>query len=284
MTEWRYDMKLHVENASNDIVIFLAKARHHLMEAETPSMDAHQITQKDFNNTRDLAPRCAHNVLRWMYLARRFRPDMMWKMYILVRSATQWNQARGNILARLSCYIATQVVIAHLDCFKTHLSQETCSIPKSTSSEVCIWTTNMRPIFLDVQETNSNVSLQCRIRYNVAGRRFENGRHTTIAIVGLCCRKLVRIPTPGKRFRAQMASVIHCLIPLIVSWYGWPRFKQHSRELSPSQGSHFWGQRHTHSYVHWKSQSQFETCHEPTVMTWIGSLERISLDNTISFR
>ena len=75
----------------------------------------------------------------------------------------------------------------------------------------------MRPIFLDVQETSSRVSLQCRIRFHIAGRRFENGGHTTIAIVGLSFRKLVRIPTPGKRFRAQVASVIHCLIPFIVS-------------------------------------------------------------------
>ena len=46
-------MKLHVENASNDIANMLAKARHHFKQAETPCMDAHQITPEDFNNTRD---------------------------------------------------------------------------------------------------------------------------------------------------------------------------------------------------------------------------------------
>ena len=51
-----------------------------------------------------------------------------------------------------------------------------------------IWITNVCSHFLDVQEANSRVSQQCRIRNIFFGRLLENGRYTSIAIMGLCHR------------------------------------------------------------------------------------------------
>ena len=69
--------------------------------------------------------------------------------------------------------------------------------------------------FLDVQDANSRVSQQCRIRNDINGRRFETGRYTSIEIVGLCFSKLVRIRMLTETPRAQLASVFVFLILLI---------------------------------------------------------------------
>ena len=60
-----------------------------------------------------------------------------------------------------------------------------CKIPNQCQAEFMrILTTNMCSKFLDVQEANS--CLTAVPNQNFFGRRFENGRHTSITIAGLC--------------------------------------------------------------------------------------------------
>ena len=89
---------------------------------------------------------CAHIALNSLYLARSGRPD------VLARTVTKWNRSCGKRLARFISYIyhrntaqtvlvvvwETKTRTANQDCFRMHLSQETCRTQNPLQEELCL--------------------------------------------------------------------------------------------------------------------------------------------------
>ena len=81
---------------------WLAKTRQHLKLTETPCMDDRQVTPQCFNVAGELAPVCAQQVLKCLYLTRTGRTDLtVDRKNMLARSVTQKNTACGQRSARL---------------------------------------------------------------------------------------------------------------------------------------------------------------------------------------
>ena len=51
---------------------------------------------------------CAQIVFTYLYLARIGRPDLLWSLNILARTATKWNGARDQRLARMISYFISR--------------------------------------------------------------------------------------------------------------------------------------------------------------------------------
>ena len=74
-------------------------------------MDDHQLKKSDFEVVGELAHVCAQIVFTYLYLARIGRPDLLWSLNILARTATKWNGARDQRLARLISHFISRTTI-----------------------------------------------------------------------------------------------------------------------------------------------------------------------------
>ena len=81
-----------------------------------------------------------------------------------------------------------------------------------------IWIANMCSDFLGVQDADSRVSQQCRIRNMFSERQFENGRPTSNAKVGLWSSNSVVFLRQEETSRAEVVSIIHYLFPDMVDY------------------------------------------------------------------
>ena len=67
-------------------------------------MDDHQFKQEEHEPVGELSPVCSQIVLKCLYLARIWRPDILWSVNI-ARAVTKWTKACDKRLARLISYI-----------------------------------------------------------------------------------------------------------------------------------------------------------------------------------
>ena len=142
-------------------------------------------------------------------------------------------------------------------------------------SIVRIWIANMCSDFLGVQEANSRVSQQCRIRNMFSERQFENGRATSNAKVGLWSSNSVVFLRQEETSRAEVVSIIHYLFPEMVD-----HVPRNLPEGPFTSRLHFRGQQCRHSYDRKRTQSHCgRTRHEFSVLTWIGFVNGVPLDN-----
>ena len=150
---------------------------------------------------------------------------------MLARSVIKWNKACGKKLARWishfnqsknyrqNCSAGDKGTrFANLDYLRTLLSPEIARFQINFRRSVMRnWITNICSKFLDVQETNSRVSQQGRIRNHFSARGFEHGRYTSITIVGLCIGNIVGLRCKWKpnTSKSQTSFVISSLDHLI---------------------------------------------------------------------
>ena len=86
------------------------KKTEQLHAVSHPCLDDHQIKKEELENKSALSEVCSHIVLKWFYLARIGRPDILWSVNKLARSVTKWTQACDRRPARLiSCIHFTKI-------------------------------------------------------------------------------------------------------------------------------------------------------------------------------
>ena len=122
-------------------------------------------------------------------LARIGRPDLLWTVNMPARSVAKWNKAWDQRLARFKSYINQKNIsdstflleikfrTANLDCFgmffRRRLARLKINFRRSVMRD---WTTRTCSTFW-----------MCK-KETAVSRRLQNGRCTSIAIVGLCFR------------------------------------------------------------------------------------------------
>ena len=143
---------------------------------------------------------------------------------VLAPTVTKWNKACDQkvgtiekIHQQTKHYRQHGFVVrtATLDYFRTLLLTETCKIPINIMwmCFMCIWITNICFNFLNVQETNSSVSQECRIRNNFFGRRLDSGGYTNNCNCRLCFRNICTCRCFGEPYtlRWQTSFVVSFL-------------------------------------------------------------------------
>ena len=60
--------------------------KYSLQQVTTPCIDDYQISPEDYETTRELSAVCAQIVLRYLYVARIGRPDLLRSVNTLARS------------------------------------------------------------------------------------------------------------------------------------------------------------------------------------------------------
>ena len=68
-------------------------------------MDDLEFKEEENESVGELSTVCSQIVLKYLYLARIGRPDILWSENNLARAVTKWTKARDKCLARLISYI-----------------------------------------------------------------------------------------------------------------------------------------------------------------------------------
>ena len=76
-----------------------------MCKVSTLCLDDHHIKKEELESVGELSEVCTQIVLKCWYFARIGRPDILWSVNKLARSATKWAQACDRRVASLSSYI-----------------------------------------------------------------------------------------------------------------------------------------------------------------------------------
>ena len=134
----------------------------------TPCLDDNQFKEEQIGSFGDLPKVCFQIVLKFMYLARIGRPDILWPVNKLARAVTKWTRACDTRLARLisyfhhtnefkqKCHVGNTAQQCRLGLFQDSDFAGGLEDSKSTLRRIFvhIWKTHFCSHMLDVQETN----------------------------------------------------------------------------------------------------------------------------------
>ena len=100
-SSWSYDMAGHAKKC----VERYCETTQQLYKVSTPCIDDHHFKEEKTKSVGELSNTCSQIVLKWLYLARIGRPDILWSVNKFARSITKWTKACGKRLNRLISYI-----------------------------------------------------------------------------------------------------------------------------------------------------------------------------------
>ena len=81
------------------------KTTEQLYKVSTPRIDDHHFKEEEMKSVGELSNTCSQIVLKFFYLARIGRPDILWSVNKLARSITKWTKACDKRLYQLISYI-----------------------------------------------------------------------------------------------------------------------------------------------------------------------------------
>ena len=97
LTTWKNMLK----NVWRDIASWQTKKTQQLYKVSTPCVDDHHFKKEEPESVRQLSEVCSQIVLKFMYLARIGKSDILCSVNkLLARSVTKWTQACDRRLAR----------------------------------------------------------------------------------------------------------------------------------------------------------------------------------------
>ena len=91
-------------NVWNDIVSWQTRRLNHFLVA-TPCFHNHHFKEEENESVGELSTVCSQIVLKYMYLARVGRLDILWLVNKLARAVTKWTTSCDKRLSRLISYI-----------------------------------------------------------------------------------------------------------------------------------------------------------------------------------
>ena len=80
------------------------KTTQQLHKVSTPCINDHHFKEDEMKSVGELSKVCFQIVLKYLYLARIGRPDILWSVNKLARSITKWTKACDKRLNRLISY------------------------------------------------------------------------------------------------------------------------------------------------------------------------------------
>ena len=92
-------------NVWNDNVRWQTRRLNNSTKYFTPCIDDHHFKKEEMKSVGELSKVCSQIVLKWLYLARVGRPDILWTVNKLARSITKWSKACDKRMNRLISYI-----------------------------------------------------------------------------------------------------------------------------------------------------------------------------------
>ena len=104
ISSWSYDMAGHAKKCVERYGELANKTTQQLSKVSTPCVDDHHFKEEEMKSFAELSHVCSQIVLKWLYMARIGRPDILWSVNKLARSITKWPKACDKRLNRLiSC-------------------------------------------------------------------------------------------------------------------------------------------------------------------------------------
>ena len=101
---WSYDMEGHAQKCVEQYCELANKKVVQLYKVSHPCLDDHQLKQEELESVGELSVVCSRIVLKWSYLTRIGRLDILWSVNKLARSVSKWTQACDKRLASLIFY------------------------------------------------------------------------------------------------------------------------------------------------------------------------------------
>ena len=98
-------MEGHAKKCVERYCEFANKTTQQLYKVFTPCIDDHHFKEEEMKSVGELSQVCSQIVLKFLYLARIGRPDILWSVKKLARSITKWTKACDKRLNRLISYI-----------------------------------------------------------------------------------------------------------------------------------------------------------------------------------
>ena len=107
ISSWSYDMEGHAKKCVERYCELSNKTTQQLHKVSTPCIDDHHhhFKEEEMKYVGELSQVCSQIVLKCLYLARIFRPDILRSVNNFARSITKWTKACDKRLNRLISYI-----------------------------------------------------------------------------------------------------------------------------------------------------------------------------------
>ena len=116
---WSYDMEGHAQNCVERNCELVHNTIDQLHKSFQTFLDEHQIQLEDLEIMGEMSEACCQIVLKYLYVARIGRPDLLWTVNYVTRSVTTWNHAIFDWHVSSATFI-TQLTT----CSKTPILQE----------------------------------------------------------------------------------------------------------------------------------------------------------------
>ena len=105
ISSWFCDMEGHAKKCVERYCELANNTTQQLYKVATPCMDDHQFKEEENDPVGELSKACSQIVVKYLYLARIGRPDILWFVTKFARAVTKWTKACDRRLARLISYI-----------------------------------------------------------------------------------------------------------------------------------------------------------------------------------
>ena len=99
ISSWSYDMEGHAKKCAERYCELANRTTQQLYKVSTPCIDDHHFKEEELKSVGDLSQACSQIVLKYLYLARIGRPDILWSVNKLARSITKWTKAGDKRLS-----------------------------------------------------------------------------------------------------------------------------------------------------------------------------------------
>ena len=93
ISSWSFDMEGHARKCVEQYCELANKTTEPLCKVSTPCIDDHQFKEEELRSVGELPKVCSQFVLKYLYLARIDRPDILWSVNNLARTVTKWTKA-----------------------------------------------------------------------------------------------------------------------------------------------------------------------------------------------
>ena len=91
-SSWSYDMEGHAKKYVERYYELSNKTTQQLYKVSTPCIEEHQFKEEEFKSVGELSKVSSQINLKYLYLTRIGRPDILWSVNKLARSITKWTK------------------------------------------------------------------------------------------------------------------------------------------------------------------------------------------------
>ena len=107
ISSWSYDMEGLAKKCVEQYCELANKTTQQLYKDSTLCIDDHHFKEEELKSVGELSKVCSQIVLKYLYLTRTGRLDILWSINKRARSVTKWTGACDRRLARLISYTTT---------------------------------------------------------------------------------------------------------------------------------------------------------------------------------